>query len=109
MAQRPRSDAALQELAAYFRLLAEPARLKILEALAGGELSVLEIVAATGLKQAHVSRQLGRMAGEGLLSRRKEGTRVFYGLADPGLARLLRTAESSLRRHLKGRLGRFES
>lgn len=105
MAPKPRSEAALRELAAYFRLLAEPARLKIIEALATGELSVLEVVAATGLKQAHVSRQLGRMHVEGLLGRRKEGTRVFYSLVDPGLEQLLRGAERSLKAHLRGRLG----
>ena len=109
MAPRRRSDAVLQELAAYFRLLAEPARLQILEVLAGGELSVLAIVAATGLKQAHVSRQLGRMAGEGLLARRKEGTRVYYALKDPRLADLLKTAERSLKEHLRGRLGGLSS
>lgn len=105
MAPRRRSDAVLLELAAYFRLLAEPARLKILDCLAAGELSVLEIVATTGLKQAHVSRQLGRLAADGLLSRRKDGTRVYYALADARVGDLLKAAERSLREHLRGRLG----
>lgn len=109
MAPKPRSDAALAELAAYFRLLAEPARLRILDVLSGGELSVLAIVTATGLKQAHVSRQLGRMAGEGLLGRRKEGTRVYYRLRDSRLAELMLTAERSLKEHLRGRLGGLDS
>lgn len=105
MAPTPRSPALLQELAAYFRLLAEPARLTIVDLLAGGELSVLEIVAATGLGQSHASRQLGRMASEGLLARRKEGTRVYYALADPRLPELLAAAERAQKAHLRGRLG----
>ncbi len=105
MASTRRSEAVLQELAAYFRLLAEPARLAIVDLLAGGELSVLEIVAATGLGQSHTSRQLGRMASEGLLARRKEGTRVYYALADPRLPELLAAAERALKAHLRGRLG----
>ena len=108
MAPTPRPESALQELAAYFRLLAEPARLKILDVLAEGALSVLEIVAATGLGQSHVSRQLGRMAAEGLLTRRKDGTRVFYALADPQLPTLLTAAERALKAHLRGRLGGLE-
>ncbi len=103
-----RSDALLGALAGYFRILAEPVRLKIVQCLEGGERSVLEIVAATGLRQAHVSRQLGQMAGDGVLDRRKEGTRVFYRLRDPRLIALLDEAEKSLREHRRGRLGELE-
>jgi len=100
-----RSDASLTALAGYFRLLSEPARLKILLSLEAKERSVLEIVADTGLKQAHVSRQLAQLHGEGLLSRRKEGTKVYYALKDRRLPALLAAAEGFLRKHLKRRLG----
>ncbi|MCP4550258.1 MAG: winged helix-turn-helix transcriptional regulator [bacterium] len=108
MPDSSRSDTALQALAGYFRLLAEPVRLKIIDSLQSGELSVLEIVAATGLKQAHVSRQLGQLANEGLLMRRKAGTRVFYSLRDRRLGRLLADAEASLAEHRQGKLGELD-
>ena len=103
-----RSDALLGALAGYFRVLAEPVRLKIVQCLEGEERSVLEIVAATGLRQAHVSRQLGQMAADGILERRKEGTRVFYSLRDRSIVDLLDRAEAALRSHRLGRLGELE-
>lgn len=105
MAPSRRSDASLRALAGYFRLLAEPVRLKILHALVAGERGVMEIVHETGLKQAHVSRQLGQLHADGLLNRRKEGTRVFYSLRDVRLPDLLNAAERFLREHLRDRLG----
>ncbi len=108
MAADRRSDALLSALAGYFRVLAEPVRLRILQSLEAGERSVLEIVAATGLRQAHVSRQLGQMAGDGILARRKEGTRVFYRLQDPHLIALLDEAEQAIRKHRRGMLGELE-
>ena len=104
MAASRRSDAGLKALAGYFRLLADSARLKILNALLDGERSVLAIVGETGLGQPHVSRQLGQLTEAGMLSRRKEGTRVFYSLRDPRLRSLLDAAEASLRDHLRTRL-----
>lgn len=103
-----RSDAVLQALAGYFRLLSEPSRLKILRSLAAGERSVQEIVADTRLGQPHVSRQLGLMAAEGLLSRRKEGVRVYYALRDRRLPELLDLAEAARREYLSGRLDELE-
>ena len=44
----------------------------------------------------------------GLLTRRKDGTRVFYALADPQLPTLLTAAERALKAHLRGRLGGLE-
>ena len=108
MAAKRRSDAVLQALAGYFRLLAEPARLKILQSLENGELSVAEIVDASGLKQAHVSRQLGQLAAEGLLLRRKEGTKVFYSLRDGRLRQLLDAAEKALLEHRRNKLGELD-
>jgi DNA-binding transcriptional ArsR family regulator len=108
MAADRRSDALLGALAGYFRILAEPVRLKIVQSLEAGERSVLEIVAATGLRQAHVSRQLGLMAGDGILLRRKEGTRVFYRIGDAGLIDLIDAAEQALREHRRGKLGELD-
>lgn len=108
MAKRTRSDAAIAALAARFKLLAEPVRLRILELLAEGERSVQEITARTGLRQPHISRQLSLLAESGILLRRKEGTRVYYSVADPHVTTLMDIAGRSLRRHLAGRLEQLE-
>ena len=108
MASGRRSDASLAALAGYFRLLGESVRLKIILCLESGERSVMDIVHETGLKQAHVSRQLGQLWSEGILSRRKEGTRVFYALADKRLPSLLSSAEKFLRQYRRAKLGDVE-
>lgn len=64
-------------------------RLELLNALqAEGRLSVGELVEATGHRQANVSKHLGRMAEEGLLSRTRDGVRVYYAIDDPTLSAL---------------------
>jgi ArsR family transcriptional regulator len=79
----------LEAVAQRFRVLGEPVRLELLNALhVHGAMSVGEIVDATGHRQANVSKHLGRMADEGLLSRSREGVHVFYEIDDPTLSAL---------------------
>ncbi len=82
MAAREMSPALLVELSERFKALAEPARLQLLTALRGGERSVSDLVAATGLGQANVSKHLQQLTAAGFLSRRKDGTFAYYSLAD---------------------------
>jgi ArsR family transcriptional regulator len=74
---------ALDLVAARFRVLAEPMRLRLLNALHGGELSVNALVEATGAGQANVSKHLAVLAEAGVVGRRREGLNVFYFIADP--------------------------
>lgn len=84
----PLPDEALDLVAARFRVLAEPMRLRLLNALHGGELSVNTLVEATGAGQANVSKHLGVLAEAGMVGRRKEGLNVFYFIADPMIFQL---------------------
>jgi len=79
------SDAAVERIAARFRALSEPTRLKLLMALEDGEKNVTELVHLTGATQTNVSRQLGVLTTAGLLSRRKSGLSVLYRIADAGI------------------------
>ena len=63
-------------------------RLKILESLFTGPLSVGEIVADVGAAQANVSKHLALLHAVGLVARRKDGTRILYSLADPMIRRI---------------------
>jgi DNA-binding transcriptional ArsR family regulator len=86
---------ALQEVfeaaARYFSVLGEPTRLRILHAICQEELCVNDIIKATGMAQANVSRHLGLMYHAGMLSRRREGTQVFYRVAEPVYLELCRS------------------
>lgn len=85
-----------ESVARCFSVLGEPTRLRILHALCREEKCVNEIIKVTGLAQANVSRHLGLMYQAGLLARRREGTQIFYRVADPMYVQLCRTATTQL-------------
>jgi len=91
-------DAQLEEVAGQFRLLGEPMRLKILQALCVRPLPVGEIVAATGATQSNVSKHLALMAAAGILSRQKEGQFVYYGMKNPLTMKLCELVHKELLR-----------
>jgi len=82
------SDQALDLLAARFRALSDPTRLRILNTLMQGESSVGELVESTGLEQPSVSRHLIVLRREGILARRAEGNRAYYRIDDPTVTQL---------------------
>lgn len=100
MKQKQLSDEALELIAARFRMLSEPMRLKILHTLGESEMSVSEIVEAVGGSQANVSKHLGLMLEGGLLARRKEGVTIFYRIVDETVFELCETVCSSLSERL---------
>lgn len=78
-------------VAGYFGLLADPTRLAILHTICNDERSVSAIVAATGATQTNVSRHLGLLHAAGVVSRRREGSRVHYRVADPAFVDICRS------------------
>jgi DNA-binding transcriptional ArsR family regulator len=76
-------EALLAAVAARFRALAEPTRLRILQHLLAGERSVNEITLEIGQSQANTSKHLATLRATGFLARRKDGATVFYSIADP--------------------------
>lgn len=79
----PLTEAGFETVAGFFRVLSDPLRLKLLNALQGGERTVNQLMAATGGNQANVSKHLRVLLDAGLLVRRKEGTNAWYGIGDP--------------------------
>ena len=77
-----------EQVAARFRVLAEPARLRILDALRRGELTVGELERQTGLQQANLSKHLQLLHSVDFVVRRKDGLFVYYGVKDPSAFRL---------------------
>lgn len=94
------SDDALQLVARRFAVLAEPMRLRILNALCDGERNVTSLVEATEATQTNVSRHLQVLATNGLVARRREGVQVYYRVKDPSLFELCELVCGSLEKHL---------
>jgi len=76
------SEDQLEQVALRFRLLGEPMRLRILQAVCRKPRTVNEIVEAVAATQANVSKHLALLAAAGILARQKDGQRVFYGMKD---------------------------
>lgn len=93
----------LQSLKAqFFKTLAHPLRIRILETLVNGEARVQDMQKTLDLDQPIVSQQLARLRGTGIVFARKQGTTTFYRVADPEMADLLRVAKRILNRRLVG-------
>jgi ArsR family transcriptional regulator len=93
----------IELIADRFKALAEPMRLRILDALRDGEATVGEIVEHTGAGQANVSRHLNLLYRQGLVARRKDGLNVYYRIADPAIFRLCDLVCSSLEEQVDAR------
>lgn len=96
----PLPDALVELIAHRFRVLGEPTRIHVLDALRNGPATVAELQAATGTSQQNVSKHLGVLLEAGLLRRAKEGNRSYYAIADPGLFELCEMVCGSLRRQV---------
>ncbi len=75
-------------VAERFKVLGEPGRLRILDALRDGELTVGDLVQKTGLNQANLSKHLQLLHSFAFVSRRKHGLFVYYQLADDSVFKL---------------------
>ena len=79
-------------LADTFRVLGDPTRVRILDALAGGELCVYDLATAVGISESAVSHQLRLLRGMRLVRPRRAGRQVFYTIDDHHILELLRQA-----------------
>ena len=73
----------LDAVAGLFAVLSESSRLVLLQLLHAGPRSVNELVEASGMKQANVSKQLAILHDSHLVKREREGTSIRYEIADP--------------------------
>ncbi len=81
-------DRTLTRVADYFKALAEPPRLQLLNALRERERNVSELTGLLGCSQANVSKHLALLAAQGLVERHARGTSVYYRIADPRIYQL---------------------
>ena len=77
-------------IAALFRALGDPTRVRMISALAIGELCVCDLSAAVGMSQSAVSHQLRTLRQLRLVKRRKDGQMAYYSIDDDHVVRLFR-------------------
>lgn len=86
--------------AEFFRALAHPVRIRILEELRGGSRTVHALQEALDLDQPSVSQQLSVLRARNLVVATKSGTSVHYAVRDPLIHDLLMTARAIFNNHL---------
>ncbi|MFN8132394.1 MAG: metalloregulator ArsR/SmtB family transcription factor [Solirubrobacteraceae bacterium] len=97
----PLPDPLADLIAQRFRALAEPMRIKLLDALRDGGLTVGELTERLGASQQNVSRHLGVLHQAGLVDRSKQGTFVRYAIADDGVFALCEQVCGGLHRQIR--------
>jgi DNA-binding transcriptional ArsR family regulator len=98
-----------EPVAERLRLLADSTRLRILNALRDGELSVVEIVEAVGASQPNVSRHLALLLRAGIVARQPQGRQVHYRIVDSFIDRICEAICGSLRAHVDRQAQRLPS
>ncbi|SJZ83592.1 ArsR/SmtB family transcription factor [Selenihalanaerobacter shriftii] len=82
------SEDIIQQLAATFKVLGDPTRIKIINILANKELCVCDISELLGMTQSAISHQLRKLRDSNLVKYRKEGRVVYYSLDDHHILQL---------------------
>jgi DNA-binding transcriptional ArsR family regulator len=88
--------------AEFFKALAHPLRISILDALREGELTVNEVSLKFDVGSANASQQLAVLRNKNIVTARKEGSNVFYSVTDPTIFKLLDIAREIFNNHLIG-------
>ena len=86
----------------FFRALAHPLRISILDALRDGELTVNEISQRFEVEPANASQQLAVLRNRNIVVTRKEGANVYYSVSDKSIFKLLDVAKEIFNHHLIG-------
>ena len=98
-------SSATQYLADALKSLAQPTRMKIIDFLRDGERCVCEIFPAIDEEQSNTSRHLNQMQTHGILSRRKEGVKIYYAVKHPEVFEIIDLAAAIVKREVEVRSG----
>lgn len=93
----PLPDPLIELVAQRFRVLGEPARIKLLDALRSGPASVGELAGRVGLSQQNASKHLGVLYAAGLVERTRAGNSAQYAITDPSVFTLCELVCDALR------------
>lgn len=99
----PAKEMLLDEIAEWLKAMADPTRLRILHAMQKGEKCVTDLLEGMECSQANVSKHLAILRKAGLVECRREGSSVYYRIADPAVYEICGTVCDSLQRDLSDR------
>jgi ArsR family transcriptional regulator len=85
------------------KALGQPTRLKIIDFLRDGERCVCEIFPAIGEEQSNTSRHLNTLQAVGILSRRKDGLKIYYAIKHPEVLQMVELARQLMVQEITGR------
>jgi DNA-binding transcriptional ArsR family regulator len=94
----PLPEALAELIAQRFRVIGEPMRIRLLDALRDGPLTINELTEALGASQQNVSKHVGVLAQAGIVGREKDGNRVRCFIADDSVFELCELVCGGLRK-----------
>lgn len=100
-------ERALEIIALQFKVLSDPMRLRLLQALQKGEKNVTELVRTTGCLQSNASKHLSILSKAGMVGRRKAGLNTYYFIADQIIFDLCELMCSKVRRDFNQTASQF--
>jgi len=89
--------------AEVLKALGQPTRLKIIDFLRDGERCVCEIFPAIGEEQSNTSRHLNMLLAAGVLSRRKDGLKIYYAIKHPEILEIVDLVTGIVKLEIYGR------
>jgi ArsR family transcriptional regulator len=95
--------------AEFFKTLSHPTRIRILDALRDGELTVRDLQERLDLEQSTASQHLSALRAKDFVVARRDGASVWYSVADRSIWKLLDIAHDIYERQLHTVRARFES
>ena len=96
------SDEVFEIAAEVFRVMSSPMRLKIISSLCNGEKNVTELLAEIDTTQPNMSQHLATLYRSGVLTKRREGTQIYYRLQSERVATLCRAVCTQVAIELDG-------
>ena len=96
----PLPEALVELIAQRFRVIGEPMRIRLLDALRDGPSTINELTEALGASQQNVSKHIGVLAQAGIVGREKDGTRVRCFIADESVFALCELVCGGLRQQV---------
>jgi DNA-binding transcriptional ArsR family regulator len=96
----PLPEPLVELIAQRFRVIGEPMRIRLLDALREGPMTINELGAALGASQQNVSKHIAVLAQAGIVAREKDGNRVRCSIADESIFELCELVCGELRRQV---------
>ena len=105
MAKQSTEERVFDSVAELFSVLSTPIRLKIISAVCNGEKNVSELLSEIETTQPNMSQHLNMLYRSGVLSKRREGTQMYYRLQSERVATLCRAVCTQVATELEGDSG----